>query len=100
MSPSVAPWKRSSSGRLTTHAKVALVIRREGEELRRYVHFGTGNYHPDTARAYEDLGMLTADRDLGADVTFFFNFLTGYSRQRSYRHLLVAPTRLRSTLAR
>jgi polyphosphate kinase len=85
---------------LKTHAKVALVVRREGGELRRYVHFGTGNYNPDTARAYEDIGLLTADQDLGADATDFFNYLTGYSRQRRYRKMLVSPTNLRTVLHR
>ena len=83
---------------LKTHSKVALVVRREAGQLRRYVHFGTGNYNPDTARAYEDVGLLTADPELGADATEFFNYLTGYSRQRRYRRLLVAPTSLRGGL--
>lgn len=85
---------------LKTHAKLCLVVRREAAELRRYVHIGTGNYNPDTARAYEDLGLFTADREIGGDATDFFNYLTGYSRQRRYRRLLVAPTSLRSGILR
>jgi polyphosphate kinase len=83
---------------LKTHAKVCLVVRREGTGIRRYTHAGTGNYNPSTARLYEDLGILTADADLGADVADLFNQLTGYSRQRHYRRLLVAPTTLRTRL--
>lgn len=83
---------------LKTHAKVILVVRQEGEGIRRYVHVATGNYNPNTARAYEDLGLLSADEELGADASELFNFLTGYSRQRSYRKLLVAPMSLRSSL--
>jgi len=81
---------------LKTHSKVALVVRREGRGLRRYVHIGTGNYNPKTARIYVDLGLLTADPELGADVTDLFNLLTGHSRQKRYRKLLVAPSTLRS----
>ncbi|HYI22113.1 MAG TPA: polyphosphate kinase 1 [Candidatus Limnocylindrales bacterium] len=83
---------------LKTHSKLALVVRREGRGLRRYVHIGTGNYNPKTARIYVDLGLLTADPDLGADVTELFNLLTGHSRQTRYRKLLVAPTTLRPGL--
>ncbi|MEP7159275.1 MAG: polyphosphate kinase 1, partial [Chloroflexota bacterium] len=83
---------------LKTHSKVALVVRREGRGLRRYVHIGTGNYNPWTARQYVDLGLLTADPELGADVTELFNLLTGHSRQTRYRKLLVAPTTLRASL--
>jgi polyphosphate kinase len=83
---------------LKTHAKVCLVVRREGGRIRRYTHTGTGNYNPATARLYEDLGLLTADPDLGEDVSDLFNQLTGYSRQRDYRRLLVAPATLRSRL--
>ena len=83
---------------LKTHAKVILVVRQEGDGIRRYVHVATGNYNPNTARAYEDLGLLSADEELGADASELFNFLTGYSRQRSYRKLLVAPMSLRSSL--
>jgi polyphosphate kinase len=80
---------------LKTHCKLCLVVRDEGHDVRRYVHFGTGNYNPKTARIYEDLGLLTTDPDLGADVTDLFNYLTGYSRQTSYRSLTVAPHGLR-----
>jgi len=80
---------------LKTHSKVTLVVRREGEGIRRYVHVGTGNYNPATATIYEDIGLLSADPDLGIDVTDLFNFLTGYSRQVHYRRLLVAPLALR-----
>ncbi len=83
---------------LKTHAKVCLVVRREATGIRRYTHVGTGNYNPSTARLYEDVGLLSADADLGADVSELFNLLTGYSRQRRYRRLLVAPTTLRARL--
>jgi polyphosphate kinase len=83
---------------LKTHCKVALVVRQEGNQIRRYAHVGTGNYHPKTARAYEDLGLLTADPEIGADLTDLFNMLTGYSRQTAYRRLLVAPYGVRSGL--
>jgi len=81
---------------LKTHSKVAMVVRREGTGLRRYVHIGTGNYNPRTARVYTDLGLLSCRPELGADVTDLFNVLTGLSRQRSFRRLLVAPHSLRS----
>ena len=77
-------------------AKTALVVRREGSGLRRYVHIGTGNYNPKTARLYVDLGLLTCRPEIGADVTDLFNVLTGLSRQQSFRRLLVAPHSLRS----
>jgi polyphosphate kinase len=80
---------------LKTHAKISLVVRREAGGVRRYAHVGTGNYNPVTAKLYEDLGLLTADPDVGADLTDLFNLLTGYSRQRDYRKLLVAPHYLR-----
>ncbi|MEA2581049.1 MAG: polyphosphate kinase [Actinomycetota bacterium] len=80
---------------LKTHAKVCLVVRREEGGVRRYGHIGTGNYNPSTARLYEDVGILTADRQLGSDLTDLFNLLTGYSRQREYGRLLVAPVSLR-----
>ena len=80
---------------LKTHAKISLVVRRERDGLVRYAHVGTGNYNPTTARLYEDLGILTADPDVGADLTDLFNVLTGYSRQEDYRRLLVAPHDLR-----
>jgi polyphosphate kinase len=83
---------------LKTHAKVALVVRQEGNTLRRYVHLGTGNYNPVTARVYTDFGLMTADPDFGADCSELFNFLTGYSGQDRYRKLLVAPVNLRSRL--
>jgi polyphosphate kinase len=81
---------------LKTHSKTALVVRREGSGLRRYVHIGTGNYNPKTARLYTDIGLLTARPEIGADVTDLFNVLTGLSRQRTFRRLLVAPHSLRS----
>jgi polyphosphate kinase len=81
---------------LKTHCKTALVVRREGSGLRRYVHIGTGNYNPKTARLYVDFGLLTARPEIGADVTDLFNVLTGLSRQRTFRRLLVAPHSLRS----
>ncbi len=80
---------------LKTHAKVALVVRREDDGLRRYVHLGTGNYNASTARIYEDFGFFTCRPYIGADVSDLFNALTGYSRQTSYRKLLVAPIGLR-----
>jgi polyphosphate kinase len=80
---------------LKTHAKISLVVRRESGGVRRYAHVGTGNYNPVTARLYEDIGLLTADPEIGADLTDLFNLLTGYSRQREYRRLLVAPEYLR-----
>lgn len=83
---------------LKTHCKLSLVVRQEGEELRRYAHVGTGNYHPKTARVYEDLGLLTADGDVGADLSDLFNRLSGYSRRENYRRLLVAPRSLREGL--
>ncbi len=83
---------------LKTHSKTALVVRRESRGLRRYVHIGTGNYNPRTARLYVDLGLLSCDNDLGADVTDLFNFLTGLSRQRRFRKLLVAPVSLRAAI--
>jgi polyphosphate kinase len=81
---------------LKTHCKTAMVVRQENGQLRRYCHVGTGNYHPKTARTYEDFGLLTADPDIGADLTDLFNVLTGYSRQTDYRRLLVAPHGVRS----
>ena len=76
---------------LKTHCKLSLVVRQEGDTLRRYCHVGTGNYHPKTARLYEDLGLLTADPQVGADLSDLFNRLSGYSRRETYRRLLVAP---------
>ena len=83
---------------LKTHAKTCLVVRREISGIRRYAHIGTGNYNPRTARLYEDLGLLTADPEIGADLTDLFNLLTGYSRQRDYRRILVAPVTMRQRL--
>jgi polyphosphate kinase len=80
---------------LKTHAKVALIVRREEEGLRRYLHLGTGNYNATTAKIYEDLCLFTSEPDFGADATILFNALTGYSRKNSYRKLLVAPIGLR-----
>jgi len=80
---------------LKTHCKTLLVVRREGSMLRRYVHIGTGNYNTRTSRTYVDLGLLTCRADIGADVSDLFNILTGLSRQRSFRRLIVAPTGLR-----
>jgi polyphosphate kinase len=81
---------------LKTHTKTALVVRQEGNHIRRYCHIGTGNYHPKTARTYEDFGLLTADPEVGADLTDLFNVLTGYSRQTGYRRLMVAPYGVRN----
>jgi len=81
---------------LKTHCKTALVVRAEGSNIRRYCHIGTGNYHPKTARLYEDFGLFTADSEVGTDLTDLFNVLTGYSRQTAYRRLLVAPHGIRS----
>jgi polyphosphate kinase len=80
---------------LKTHCKLSLVVRQEGNDLARYVHVGTGNYNPTTARLYEDLGLLTTDQAIGQDVSDLFNFLTGYSRQTKYRSLIVAPYAMR-----
>jgi polyphosphate kinase len=81
---------------LKTHAKTALVVRREPDGIRRYVHIGTGNYNTRTARIYTDVGILTANRSIAADLSDLFNLLTGYSRQRLYRKLLVAPANMRA----
>jgi polyphosphate kinase len=81
---------------LKTHCKTCLVVRREGSTIRRYCHIGTGNYNSKTARLYEDIGLLTASPDIGADLTDLFNSLTGYSRKLSYRNLLVAPHSIRA----
>ncbi|GAA3833014.1 RNA degradosome polyphosphate kinase [Streptomyces phyllanthi] len=83
---------------LKTHCKLSLVVRQEGDALVRYSHVGTGNYHPKTARLYEDLGLLTADPQVGADLSDLFNRLSGYSRRETYRRLLVAPKSLRDGL--
>jgi polyphosphate kinase len=81
---------------LKTHCKTCLVVRREGSTIRRYCHIGTGNYNGKTARLYEDVGLLTASPEIGADLTDLFNSLTGYSRKVSYRNLLVAPHSVRT----
>jgi polyphosphate kinase len=83
---------------LKTHVKAILVARREGEEVREYVHVGTGNYNPTTARLYTDLGIFTADADVGADVAEMFNFLTGYGRPAGFRKVLVSPTTMRDQI--
>ncbi|HEV8364242.1 MAG TPA: polyphosphate kinase 1 [Gemmatimonadaceae bacterium] len=80
---------------LKTHAKVALVVRREADGIRRYVHIGTGNYNSKTARTYTDFGLFTCKPDIGTDVSELFNLLTGFSRQKTYRRLLVAPANMR-----
>ncbi|MBU6452110.1 MAG: polyphosphate kinase 1 [Cyanobacteria bacterium REEB67] len=80
---------------LKIHSKLALVVRKEGDTIRRYVHMGTGNYNPFTAHLYTDLGMLTCSDEIGSDVTDLFNYLTGYSAKRDYRKLLVAPINMR-----
>lgn len=83
---------------LKTHSKVTLVVREEMGELRRYVHIATGNYNPTTSKIYTDLGLLTADKEIGADASDLFNFLTGYSFQTEYKKLLVAPINLREKM--
>jgi polyphosphate kinase len=80
---------------LKTHAKCVLIVRREGDGVRNYVHIGTGNYHATTARLYTDFGLFTCDEQIGADVADMFNFLTGYARPRRYRKVLLAPSHLR-----
>jgi len=83
---------------LKTHTKVTLIARQEGDTIRRYCHIGTGNYNNKTARIYEDVGLLTADPDIGADISQLFNYLTGFGRQIEHRVLLVAPDHLRGAL--
>jgi polyphosphate kinase len=83
---------------LKTHSKVALVVRKEGDGIRRYIHLGTGNYNAITALLYEDLGMFTCDPEIGADATDLFNYLTGYSNINDFRKLLVAPLNLRKRM--
>ena len=80
---------------LKTHCKTVMVVRREKDRMRRYVHIGTGNYNPKTARLYTDLGLFSCREELAGDITDLFNFLTGYSRQKSYREVLVAPVNMR-----
>jgi polyphosphate kinase len=84
---------------LKVHSKVALVVRREGEAIRRYLHLATGNYNPTTAHLYTDVGLFTCDPDLGADATILFNYLTGYSGKIEFSNLLVAPVNLRQRLS-
>src|SRR5580698_5273150 len=83
---------------LKVHSKVILVVRREGDVIRRYCHLATGNYNPTTARLYTDLGLFTCDEEIGADATDLFNYLTGYSRKKTFRKLLVAPLNLRQRM--
>jgi polyphosphate kinase len=83
---------------LKVHSKVALVVRREGDTMRRYVHMGTGNYNPTTARLYTDLSFFTSDDQIGADVTDLFNYVTGYSAKNEFRKLLVAPINMHEKL--
>ena len=85
---------------LKTHSKVMLIVRRERDGIRRYLHLSTGNYNVITSRLYTDIGLMTTNEDFGADATELFNYLTGYSNQREYRKLLVAPVNLRQELMR
>jgi polyphosphate kinase len=84
---------------LKVHCKLALIVRREADGIRRYLHLGTGNYNSTTARLYTDFSVFTCDPDLGADATDLFNFLTGYSHKSDFRKLLVAPVTLRERVA-
>ncbi len=83
---------------MKVHSKIALVVRREGDGIRRYVHLGTGNYNPSTSRLYTDLGLLTCDEQIAADATHFFNALTGYAARQNPKRLLVAPVNMRERL--
>ena len=83
---------------LKTHSKLSMVVRDDGDKLRRYVHIGTGNYHPKTARLYEDVGLLTTDPEVGEDVARLFNVLSGYSMNTDYDRFLVAPHSVRTGL--
>lgn len=83
---------------LKTHCKALLIVRREGNEIKRYVHLGTGNYNPGTATVYTDMSLLTCDPDIGADVSELFNYLTGFSKQNSWRKLWVAPENLKQSI--
>ncbi|MBL8061919.1 MAG: polyphosphate kinase 1 [Anaerolineales bacterium] len=83
---------------LKTHCKVTMVVRKEGEGIRRYLHLATGNYNAVTSRIYEDIGMFTCDEDMGSDATDLFNYLTGYSTKKNYKKLLVAPVNLREQM--
>ncbi|MBX3035776.1 MAG: polyphosphate kinase 1 [Anaerolineales bacterium] len=84
---------------LKTHCKISMVVRKEGEGIRRYLHLATGNYNAVTSRIYEDIGMFTSDEAMGADATDLFNYLTGYSTKQSYKKLLVAPVNLRNKIS-
>ena len=84
---------------LKTHGKLTLIVRREGDSLKRYVHIASGNYNPTTSCTYTDIGLLTANEEIGADASEFFNYLTGCSRQKNYRQLLVAPVNMRERLS-
>ena len=83
---------------LKTHCKVSMVVRKEGEGIRRYLHLGTGNYNAVTSRTYEDIGVFTCDEKMAADVTDLFNYLTGYSTRQDFKKLLVAPINMRSEM--
>ena len=83
---------------LKVHCKVIMVVRREGDGIRRYLHLGTGNYNAVTSLTYEDTGLFTCDEAIASDVTDLFNYLTGYSTKNEFRKLLVAPINLRSGL--
>src|SRR5207237_7212069 len=83
---------------LKTHCKLTLVVRREGQSLRRYVHIATGNYNPTSSSTYTDLGLFTANKEIGEDASDFFNYLTGYSRQQHSRKLMVSHVNLREKL--
>jgi polyphosphate kinase len=83
---------------LKTHSKIAMVVRKEGDGIRRYLHLATGNYNPSTALVYEDIGIFTCDEAMGTDATDLFNYLTGYSTKQDYKKLLVAPVNLRERL--
>jgi polyphosphate kinase len=83
---------------LKSHCKVALIVRKEGDRIRRYVHLATGNYNAITAHVYTDIGMFTVDEAIASDVTNLFNYLTGYSRKKDYRKLLVSPITMRESL--
>ena len=83
---------------LKTHTKIVLVVRKEKKKFRRYVHIGTGNYNPKTSKLYTDVGLISCNEDLGADLTDLFNYLTGYSKQKSFRKLLVAPVTMRDRM--
>lgn len=85
---------------LKVHTKCVLVVRREGDRVRNYIHIGTGNYHPKTARVYTDFGVFTTDSEIGADVTDMFNFLTGFAREAPMRKVLIAPSQMRAGILR